>query len=409
MKMTVNIEYLMEYLSRRLHTRVQIFNMDGTCIYNVCMRADLEQKIDAELFTELKKTACEKFPVIVADPGSAAYVLIVAEAKLYIMGPVQLIRGNVCRHSLSDRLLLDSLSLTLYQCSTTEILKEGVLLHNIFSGFPCSLEEAVEHNCLDRDIKYEIQKKFSDIIFENQENSSMHNPYDQEIREVKSIRSGNADALKKSWQEDYIGKLGVLAKTPLRSNQNLAIVLVTLASRAAMESGVMAETAYSLSDSYINKIEEAKNPEWALQLGRQAEMQYALLIREINESRKYGEKKDTAADSRTSRCKDYIFSHLHEKISTQDIAKALYMNQNYLSDLFRRSEGITISDYILNEKIKLVKNMLIYSRYSYSQIASYLGFCSQSYLGTKFKKVTGCTMHQFRERYGRKDFSGQKL
>ena len=399
----MNIEYLMEYLSRQLHTRVHIFSMDGGCVDSVCMRKDLEQTVDGRLFVQLRNAASESHPVIAVNPDLAAYALILTEEKLYIIGPVRLVRGNVCRIYYSDKPLARALLPVLYQCSTTDLLRDGLLLHNMFSDQPCSMEEALQFNCLDRDIQYEIQKKFTDIIFENQENISMHNPYDQEIREVESIRSGNVEALKKSWQEDYTGKLGILAKTSLRSNQNLAIVLVTLASRAAMESGVMAETAYSLSDSYINKIEEAKSPEGAFQLGRQAEMQYTLLVKDIKESQK-GPEKHTAADSRISRCKDYIFSHLHDKISTQEIAKALYVNQNYLSDLFRRSEGITISDYILNEKIKLVKNMLIYSRYSYSQIASYLGFCSQSYLGAKFKKVTGFTMHQFRELYGKKEF-----
>jgi len=48
--------------------------------------------------------------------------------------------------------------------------------------------------------------------------------------------------------------------------------------------------------------------------------------------------------------------------------------------------------------------MLVYSRYSYSAIANYLGFSSQSYLGAKFKKATGLTLHQYREKYGVKEF-----
>ena len=84
----------------------------------------------------------------------------------------------------------------------------------------------------------------------------MNNPYDQEIREAASIRNGDPEQLKQAWEEDYTGKLGVLAKTTLRNFQNLGIVLVTLGSRAAMEGGVTPELAYSLSDSYIQKIEE---------------------------------------------------------------------------------------------------------------------------------------------------------
>lgn len=165
----------------------------------------------------------------------------------------------------------------------------------------------------------------------------------------------------------------------------------------------MPETAYSLSDSYIRKLEKARSPETAMQLGRQAEYHYALLVKEERESAARGDK-DSTRDSRVSQCKDYIFAHLHGRITTAEIAKALYLNPNYLSGLFKKEEGITIGQYILQEKIKLVKNMLIYSHYSYIEIANYLGFCSQSHLGEKFKKLTGMTLHQYREKYGVKGF-----
>lgn len=393
----------MEYLSRQLHTCVRIFSLDGMCRQTVCKRMDLEEVPDAATRNVLLETATPDFPIIQTAPDAVAYAAAASDDSIYIIGPVRLVGGSVCRYcSLTQTSDPDRL-LSLHCCSTSDLLKEILLLHNLFGNHPLSIEKATEFNCLNPSVQYEIQKKFVDIIFENQENSSRHNPYDQEIREVASIRNGDLEALKKSWAEDYVGHLGILAKTPLRSNQNLAIVLVTLASRAAMESGVMPEIAYSLSDSYINKIEDAKNPEGALQLGRQAEYQYTQLVKEVKEARTKTEK-TTASDSRISRCKDYIFSHLHEKISTADIAGALYMNVNHLSNLFRQAEGVTISEYILQEKIKLVKNMLIYSRYSYSQIAAYLGFCSQSHLGAKFKKVTGMTMHQYREQYGKREF-----
>lgn len=194
-----------------------------------------------------------------------------------------------------------------------------------------------------------------------------------------------------------------MADDPLRNSQNLGIVLVTLASRAAIEGGLMPEIAFSLSGSYIRKLEKAYTPEAAYQLGRQAEYRYALLVNEIKEKKVHKEKL-SVADSRISLCKDYIFAHLHGKITTAEIAKALYMNPNYLSGLFKREEGITIGQYILQEKIKLVKNMLVYSRYSYIEIANYLGFCSQSHLGEQFKKATGITLHQYREKYGVKEF-----
>lgn len=59
--------------------------------------------------------------------------------------------------------------------------------------------------------------------------------------------------------------------------------------------------------------------------------------------------------------KDYIFKHLHEKIRIQDIAEYLHLNANYLSELFRQCENVTLTDFILQEKVKLTRNLLAYS------------------------------------------------
>lgn len=46
------------------------------------------------------------------------------------------------------------------------------------------------------------------------------------------------------------------------------------------------------------------------------------------------------------------------------------------------------------------KYLLAYSPYSYIEIATYLGFSSQSHLGKVFKKYTGMTLRQYRGKYG---------
>lgn len=73
-----------------------------------------------------------------------------------------------------------------------------------------------------------------------------HNPYDQEMREFGSIENGDLIQLEKSLQEDYDGTIGTLAKDPLRNLKNLGIVLVTLASRAAIRGGLSPEISIFL-------------------------------------------------------------------------------------------------------------------------------------------------------------------
>jgi AraC-like DNA-binding protein len=79
----------------------------------------------------------------------------------------------------------------------------------------------------------------------------------------------------------------------------------------------------------------------------------------------------------------------------------------YLSALFKKTEQITITDYILREKVKLAKNLLTYSEYTIEHIGLYLGFSSQSHFGKVFKKYTGVTPNLYRQRNARKDFQNE--
>ena len=106
--------------------------------------------------------------------------------------------------------------------------------------------------------------------------------------------------------------------------------------------------------------------------------------------------------------KEYIFKHMHEKIRVQEIADYLHLNSSYLSELFKQQESMTLTDFILQEKVKLTKNLLTYSPYSYIEIATYLGFSSQSHLGKVFKKYTDMTLRQYRERYGREQIQERR-
>ena len=88
----------------------------------------------------------------------------------------------------------------------------------------------------------------------------------------------------------------------------------------------------------------------------------------------------------------------------EEIAQAIGLDPSYLSSLFTSCEHMTLKQFILFEKIKLAKNMLVYSSYSYIQIATYLGFCSQSHLGTEFKQATGMSLKEYRDAYAKEEF-----
>ena len=79
------------------------------------------------------------------------------------------------------------------------------------------------------------------------------------------------------------------------------------------------------------------------------------------------------------------------------LSKALYKDYSYLSALFSEVESITIEKYVINQKIELVKELLVYDELSLSEIAYQLGYSSVAHLSAQFKKVTGLTPSHFKK------------
>ena len=79
------------------------------------------------------------------------------------------------------------------------------------------------------------------------------------------------------------------------------------------------------------------------------------------------------------------------------LSQHLHHDYSYLSNLFSQVEGITIEQYIINQKIEKVKELLMYDELSLSQIAFQLDYSSTSHLSAQFKKLTGFTPSQFKQ------------
>ncbi len=243
-------------------------------------------------------------------------------------------------------------------------------------------------------------------IFDSVEQGFAHNPYNHEHRERVCIQSGDVDGLREVLKERFPGRYGRLSKDPVKQEIYMGIVAVSIACRAAIDGGLHPETAFTLSDVTINKLDACKDAVSPIRISQNAEIQYATLVQEMNE-KKEG---DAASENRhISHCKDYVFAHLHGKLTVQEIADAIGLESNYLSSLFKKSQGVSLKQYIRHQKIKLVKNLLTYSSYSYSEIAAYLGFASQSHMGQDFKKETGITPRVFRERNASEDFMNDTI
>ena len=93
---------------------------------------------------------------------------------------------------------------------------------------------------------------------------------------------------------------------------------------------------------------------------------------------------------------NYVQNNLSKPLGVDELAKALFISRTHLAAKFKKETGMTLTDFILREKVEEAKRLLRYSDKSLSLIADYLGFSSQSHFTKTFKKYTSKTPGEYR-------------
>ena len=110
--------------------------------------------------------------------------------------------------------------------------------------------------------------------------------------------------------------------------------------------------------------------------------------------------KEKRRSPRLVRMMTYIEEHLTEKIELADIADYVGISRTYASAVFREELGITISEFILKERMLEAKRMLRDTDLTVANIADRLAFCSQSYFTKNFTEAEGMTPIEYRRQFG---------
>ena len=85
---------------------------------------------------------------------------------------------------------------------------------------------------------------------------------------------------------------------------------------------------------------------------------------------------------------NFIQKNIHQNVTRTEIAHQVYMNPEYLSRLFKKVKGISLSDYIVQEKLKIAISLLEGTNLPVSVIATNIGYTNFSYFTQVFKKST---------------------
>ena len=224
------------------------------------------------------------------------------------------------------------------------------------------------------------------------ESETYHRPMEDEYSFYAAVKAGDMDFVRKNLnQGDFTNPegMGVLSKNPLTNIKYHFIVTTALVTRHCVEGGLELEQAYRLSDFYILKMDSCTTIEAVVELHGDMVLDFTgkmLLLQ-----------KNAIISKPIVLCTDYIYSHINERITINELAEYTELSSSYLSRLFKQNLGVSVSDYIREKKIEKATNLLKYSEISVIEIANYLAFSSQSHFIQTFEKYIGLTPKKYRD------------
>ncbi len=114
---------------------------------------------------------------------------------------------------------------------------------------------------------------------------------------------------------------------------------------------------------------------------------------------------DDVEKSVVRRICEYIDAHLSEDVGRKELADLVYLSPDHMARVFKKETGMTLTDYIVEKKMKKSAELLEKTEFSVSFIASYIGYSNLSHFSGAFKNFSGLSPSKYRETY-RKEENG---
>ncbi len=251
--------------------------------------------------------------------------------------------------------------------------------------------EAENQRLTDRDTKNEDNEP-EKLLYVQQAQEFFHEPIENENTVFALIASGDVDKilenkLKYSAEPDN-GK-GQLSDDPLRNQIYHFVVCAAVVARTCLAAGMSEETAYTLSDVYIRRADKCTSVKQVMELNDEMVMDYAVRMRRLRRAKRLSMPVRKAIKM--------ISENTGKRLTVQQIADATGYDRSHLHRLFKAEIGIGIHEYISAVRMNAAKGMLKDGTHSIADIASLLGFSSQSHFCRAFSEAVGVTPKEFRD------------
>lgn len=179
------------------------------------------------------------------------------------------------------------------------------------------------------------------------------------------------------------------AADPLRNLKNYCIITNTLFRKAAQNGGVHPVHLDALSSEYAKQVEALTSPDQAQPLMFEMFRSYCRLVRE-HAIRQYS--------PTVQKVILIIDADITADLSLAALARQISVSAGYLSALFRRETGETLTTFVNRRRVDNAKKLLRTTRLQIQTVAQHCGIVDVHYFAKIFKKYTGITPKEYREK-----------
>jgi len=189
---------------------------------------------------------------------------------------------------------------------------------------------------------------------------------------------------------EVLAHIHVYSNFDVRAIKARLLELLVILSRATIEAGADPADTFRLSENFISQIEQHSDAD-----------QLALWIsgivrRFVVQAFDLAQVKHSDVVFKTT---NYVKRNCSEKLSLDSLAREVYLSKSYLSSIFKKETGMSLTAYITKVRVEKSKKMLLEENTSLAHISGQCGFKDQSYFTKVFKKETGVSPKRFRNNY----------
>lgn len=226
----------------------------------------------------------------------------------------------------------------------------------------------------------------SDVPFENMHLMEQRYYFENEI--ISAVRNANEERALELHTKVKQFILPPRMTNELRDQKDYMITFNTLMRKAAEQAGVHPIQIDSMSNSHVKQIEEIASVDRSFSFTNQMIVNYCKLIRRFTRKNH---------SLMVQKVLTYIDTNLCADLSLKAFSENLSINASYLSTLFKKEMGISLTEYVNQKRILHAQRLIVSTNLPVKSIAQQCGIPDICYFSRMFKKISGITPKEYRE------------